>query len=195
MARRQVRVTSCPGSLKACELQPASAFVIQQSSLCVSVTIYVLWVLFNAVCQVTSPATYKAPVCLKPRQRQNIRAKEKQFTLRIVCVSLLTLHYERGYTQFVPGLLESEARRVGSRGGRLPALSGFHCVRFAPRSSLWGDGSGGGNEDGRVPIFFLSHQIQRPLSGIGSLPRGFFPSERGRCSAWFVLNVSLNHHN
>ncbi len=56
-------------------MQPASAFVIQQSSLCVSVTIYVLWVLFNVVCQATSPATYKAPVCLKPRQRQNIRAK------------------------------------------------------------------------------------------------------------------------
>ncbi len=74
----------------------------------------------NVVCQVTSPATYKAPVCLKPRQRQNKRAKGVM--LQIVCVSLLTLHYERGYTQFVRGLLGSEARRVGSRGGRLPAL-------------------------------------------------------------------------
>ncbi len=38
-----------------------------------------------------------------------------------------------GYTQFVRGLIGSEACRVGSRGGRLPAfLSGFHCVCFAP---------------------------------------------------------------
>jgi len=38
-----------------------------------------------------------------------------------------------GYTQFVRGLIGSEACRVVSRGGRLPAfLSGFHCVCFAP---------------------------------------------------------------
>ncbi len=30
-------------------------------------------------------------------------------------------------------------------------------------------GSDGGNEDGRTPIFFLSHQIQRPLSEIVTL--------------------------
>ncbi len=41
------------------------------------------------------------------------------------------------------------------------------------------DGSGGGNEDGRSPIFCLSHQIQCPLSGFGSPPCGFFPPERG----------------
>ncbi len=37
----------------------------------------------------------------------------------------------------------------------------------------------GGNEDGRAPIFFLSHQIQCPLSGIGSPPRSFFLPEKG----------------
>ncbi len=37
-----------------------------------------------------------------------------------------------GYTQFVHGLIGSEACRVGSRGGQLPAfLSGFHCECFA----------------------------------------------------------------
>ncbi len=35
--------------------------------------------------------------------------------------------------------------------------------------------SGGGNGDGRVPIFFLTCQIHCPLSGIGSLFYGLFP--------------------
>ncbi len=39
------------------------------------------------------------------------------------------------------------------------------------------DGSGGGHEDRRAPIFFLSHQIQRPLSGIRSVV--FFPQREG----------------
>ncbi len=37
----------------------------------------------------------------------------------------------------------------------------------------------GGNEDGRAPIVFLYHQIHRPLSGIGSLPRGSSPQRKG----------------
>ncbi len=41
------------------------------------------------------------------------------------------------------------------------------------------DGSDGVNEDGRAPIFFLSHKIQHSLSGIGSLPRGFSPWRKG----------------
>ncbi len=41
------------------------------------------------------------------------------------------------------------------------------------------DGSGGGNLDGRSPIFFLSHQIQRPLSEIGGPPRGSSPQRKG----------------
>ncbi len=41
------------------------------------------------------------------------------------------------YTQFVRGLIGSEACRIGSRGGRLPAfLSGFHCVCFAPGGKI-----------------------------------------------------------
>ncbi len=39
------------------------------------------------------------------------------------------------------------------------------------------DGSGGGNGDGRVPIF--THQIQHLLSRIGSRFHGFFPPRRG----------------
>ncbi len=41
------------------------------------------------------------------------------------------------------------------------------------------DGSHGGNEDGRAPILFLSHQFQRPLSEIGSPPRGSSPQRNG----------------
>ncbi len=39
--------------------------------------------------------------------------------------------------------------------------------------------SGGENEDGRAPIFFLFYQIQRPLSEIGSPPLGFSPRSKG----------------
>ncbi len=142
-----------------------------------------------------------------PRQRQNTRAKAIHIT-DCVCVSLLKLqNVMSGDTQFVRGLLGSEARRVGSRGGRLPVLwAASTAYTSLPEGSLWGgrlhqrssrcrprfrrggaaaapvgiaDGSGGGNEDGRVSIFFLSHQIQCPLSGVGSPPRGFVPSERG----------------
>ncbi len=41
------------------------------------------------------------------------------------------------------------------------------------------DGSDGGNEDGRDPIFFLFHQIQLPLSEIGSTPHGSSPRRKG----------------
>ncbi len=41
------------------------------------------------------------------------------------------------------------------------------------------DGSDGGNEDGRASILFLSHQIQRLLSEIGSPARGSSPPEKG----------------
>ncbi len=41
------------------------------------------------------------------------------------------------------------------------------------------DGSDGGNEDGRAPIFLLSHEIQRPLSRIGSPPHGSFLRRKG----------------
>ncbi len=119
-------------------------------------------------------------------------------------------HYikQAGYTQFVSGMIGSEACRVDSRGGRLPAFWGLPlrtlCIL---ENSLWGgsfyqrssqcrprfhrggavavlvgiaDGSDEGNEDGWAPIFFLSHQIQRPLSGIGSPPHGSLPPPRER---------------
>ncbi len=41
------------------------------------------------------------------------------------------------------------------------------------------EGSDGGNEDGRDPIFFLSLQIQRTLSEIGSPPCGSSPRRKG----------------
>ncbi len=111
-------------------------------------------------------------------------------------------------TQFVRGLIGSEACRVGSRGGRLSALLvASTAYSLLPENSLWGgrfhqrssrywrrfrwggavvvvlmgiaDGSDGGNEDGRAPIFFHSHQIQPPLSEIGSPPCGSSPRRKG----------------
>ncbi len=56
-----------------------------------------------------------------------------------------------------------------------------HCCWAGAVAVLVGmaDGSDGGNEDGRAPIFFFSHQIQRPFSGIGSPPRGSSPRRKG----------------
>ncbi len=95
----------------------------------------------------------------KPRQRQmNIRAKAVHVT-DCVFLPAHTTSNEQGYTQFVHGLIGSEAYRVCSRGGNA-------------------DKSDGGDEDGRAPVFFLSHQIQRPLSGIGSPHRSSSPPEK-----------------
>ncbi len=124
----------------------------------------------------------------KPRQRQrNMRAKADHVT-GCVFLPAHTTSNERGYTQFVLGLIGSEACRVSSRGGRLPALwVASTAYASLPENSLWGgsfhqrfsryqprfcrggavavlvgitDGSDGGIEDGQAPIFFLSHQIQ-----------------------------------
>ncbi len=140
---------------------------------CVSVTIYLLSVLFTVVCHVTSPAT--SP------NIQFVRWSDWEWSMQ--------------------GRL--------SRGPTAHIMSGFHCVWYAHggENSFWGgsfhqrssqylprfrwggavvavlmgiaDGSDGGNEDGRAPIFFLSHQIQRLLSEIGSPPCGSSPRRKG----------------
>ncbi len=45
-----------------------------------------------------NPATYKASVCLKPRQRQYIRAKAVHITDCVCLPAQATQSYERGYT-------------------------------------------------------------------------------------------------
>ncbi len=112
------------------------------------------------------------------------------------------LYHERGYTQSVCRLLGSKAcTSLFSRGLTVRIVSGDHCVHFAPErlSSRrepspaflevlaeaaaeflgFAVGSGGGNRDRRVPIFFLTCQIHCTLSGIGSPFCGFFPSGSG----------------
>ncbi len=126
----------------------------------------------------------------KPRQRQrNIRTKADHVT-DCVFLPAHTTSNERRYTHFVHGLIGSEACRVGSRGGPhceslpLRTLRSWKTLfeeRGGAVAVLVGiaDGSDRGNEDGRAPIFFLSHEIQRPLSRIGSPPRGSFPRRKG----------------
>ncbi len=125
----------------------------------------------------------------------------------IGCVFLPRYITSGGYTHSVRRLLGSKTCGVGSRGGWLPALWAAAAAKASlPEDSLRGgglhqhfsrcwprfcrgwvaaalvgftDGSGWGNGDGRVPIFFLTHQIQRPLSGIGNPLCGFFPPGRG----------------
>ncbi len=73
----------------------------------------------------------------KLRQRQrNVREKADHVT---DCVFLSAPHYIKWDTQFVRGLIVSEACRVGSRGGRLPALwVASTTYASLPESSLWG---------------------------------------------------------
>ncbi len=105
--------------------------------MCVSVTIDVLWVLITVV--KLQFQQHRKPRVSKPRQRQrNIRAKADHIT---DCVFPPCLHYikQRGYTQLVRGLIWSEACRVGSRGGRLPALwVASTAYTSLPENSLWG---------------------------------------------------------
>ncbi len=63
-----------PGSCKAREVQPALALCHSAKlSVCVSVTIYVLWVWFIVVCQVTQAfSNIKAPACQKQVQIQTL---------------------------------------------------------------------------------------------------------------------------
>ncbi len=140
----------------------------------------------------------------KLRQRQrNTRAKADHITDCVFPPSHTTLN-ERGYTQFVRGLIGSEECRVCSR---LPTLwVASTAYASLPENSLWGgsfyqrsswgrpffcrggvvavlvriaDRSDGGNEDERASIFFLFYQIQHPLSGIGSPPLGSSPWSKG----------------
>ncbi len=81
-------------------------------------------------------------------------------------------------------------RMLRSRGENSLWGGSFHqrSSRYQPRFRRGGavavlvritDGSDGRNEDGRAPIFFLSLQIQRPLSEIGSPPCGSSPRRKG----------------
>ncbi len=54
-------------------------------------------------------------------------------------------------------------------------------------------GSGGGNGDGQVPIFFLTCQIHRPLSGIGRPFCGFFPPGSGLGASPFFLQRGVKY--
>ncbi len=125
-------------------------------------------------------------LCPRPYIRQSIRAIADHVSGSVSLPALATLR--AGYTQAV---------RAVSRGSRLLTLS-LRGHAFRSRKALFEEGaftsaphgagscivgfaarSGGGNGDRRVPIFFLTRQISRPPSGIGSPFCGLFPLGRG----------------
>ncbi len=67
-------------------------------------------------------------------------------------------------------LFDAEGAFTSIPRGAGPTAAKAALVRFAT-------GSDGGNGDGRVPVFFPTHQIRRPLPGIGS-PLGSYFSPR-----------------
>ncbi len=193
--------------LKAREVQPALAFC-HSAKLCVCVS-HDLWSVSLIYCCLScyKSSNIESSHMSKLRQRQrNTRAKADHITDCVFPPSHTTLN-ERGYTQFVRGLIGSEECRVCSRGGRLPTLwVASTAYASLPENSLWGgsfyqhsswgrpcfcrggvvavlvriaDRSDGRNEDERASIFFLFHQIQHPLSGIGSPPLGSSPWSKG----------------
>ncbi len=98
-------------------MQPALAFC-HSAKLCVCVSHDLCSVSLIYCCLSSyNSSNIESSSMSKPRQRQrNIRAKVDHVT---DCVFLLAhaTSNERGYTQFVRGLMGSEACRVGSRGG------------------------------------------------------------------------------
>ncbi len=82
-ARRQVQVTSRPGCFKAHDVQLASASVIQQSSLCVSVTYSICSVcLFTVVCQrkIGNKKEWEKEKTRKQTYQRHIRVKVDHVT-------------------------------------------------------------------------------------------------------------------
>ncbi len=109
--------------------------VIQQSSLCVSVTIYILWVLFTVVCQFTILATYKVSVCLnwENNKAKTTHKRESRSRYRL-CVPPCPQYIKRVGIHTVCAWSDWE-RSMQSRLSRGPTariVSGFHCVCFAP---------------------------------------------------------------
>ncbi len=133
----------------------------------------------------------------KPRQRErNIRAKVNHVT-DCVFLPAHTISNEQGYTQFVHGLIGGEACRAlwvaSSAYASLPEISlwgeSFHQLssRCRPRFGQSGavavlmgiaDGSDGGNEDGRAPIFSFPIRSSAALWDQKPTLR-FFPPEKG----------------
>ncbi len=127
-ARHQVRVMSWPGSLKHVRCSRRQLSVIQQISLCVSVTYmfcesYLL--LFVKVTQAS-----KAPAC----QRHHLKLIRAKVDHVIDCVFLPAHVISRAgiHTVCAWSAWEWSTQSWLLRGPAVRIVSGYHCVHFAP---------------------------------------------------------------
>ncbi len=104
--------------------------VIQLISVCVSHDLCSVSLIYCCLSSYNHPATYKAPVCLKPRPRQ-IRVKAGHVT---DCVFLLANATSRTgiHTVCAWSAWERSTQSRLSRGPTARIASGFPCIRFAP---------------------------------------------------------------
>ncbi len=191
-ARRHGRVTSWPR----CSRRQLS--VIQQSSVCASVTIYESYLLSS---NIESSSMSKAEAKHKGKSSSRYR----------LCVPPCPRYISSGDTHGLCVVCLGAKHRVGSLYKRLPlrtlhspkALWGERLHRRSSRCRPhyhWGgaaaglmgitDGSGGGNEDGRASIFFLSSDPAPALWDRKHVPR-FFSSERGLDAPPVFLRLSF----
>ncbi len=131
-ARHHVRVMSWPGSLKHVRCSRRQLSVIQQISLCVSVTYmfcesYLL--LFVKVTQAS-----KAPAC----QRHHLKLIRAKVDHVIDCVFLPAHVISRAgiHTVCAWSAWEWSTQSWLLRGPAVRIVSGYHCVHFAPGGSL-----------------------------------------------------------
>ncbi len=183
-ARRHGQVTSWSGSLKTREVQPASAFCLSAKlCVCASVTIYESYLLSS---NIESSSMSKAEAKHKGKSSSRYR----------LCVPPCPRYISSGDTH---GLCVVWLGAKHASTARF--ISGFHCVRFTPRRLFEegafpgvprGAGSTVAEAERRLgswesqmdqvegmktvePLSSSFHQIQRPLSGTGSMSRGSSP--------------------
>ncbi len=163
MARHQVRVTSWPGSLKAREVQPAPAFCHSAKlSVCVSHDLCSVSLIY---CCLSSYTNHLSSSMSKVSAKTNKGESRSRFRLCVPpCPRYITSGDTHSLCVVCLGAKHAESALEGTAAA---ALVGFAA------------GSGRGNGDGRVPIFFLTCQIHCPLSGIGSPFCAFFPPGSG----------------
>ncbi len=162
MARRQVRVTWWPGSLKAHDVQPVPSFCHSAKlSVCVSQDICSVSLIYCCLSSYTSiqnssmtKATFKTN---KGKSRSRCRLCVPPCPCYIpsrdtysLCVVLLWVKHA-----------QSALERASLRGGSLLKCSSQCWPRFRRGGAAaafveFAVGSSGGNADGRVPIFFLT---------------------------------------
>ncbi len=131
-------------------MKPASAFC-HSATRSVCIVYSLLGVLFGVVCETHKPKAYNVEEI-----SETVQGREQHVVQ--ACV--------RGLLERLSLMTEESSPAFRAVLVLASALVGFVV------------GSVGGNGDGRVPIAFLTHQIRRPHTGIGSPLGSHFPPGR-----------------